>query len=109
MDRLSHAGDEAGLIQGQAQILPSNLRDETISYVPGILRRRFCAAQHDHPCAWGKLRQGAREDLVEKGRRRNVLVVIENDDGGIGWDRNATRATLGEGLSVSAFPLDVPV
>lgn len=27
----------------------------------------------------------------------------------IGRDRNAARATLGEGLSVSAFPLDVPV
>jgi hypothetical protein len=63
IDRLSCRGDEAGLVQGQAQILPSNLRDQTISQVPGVLRRRLCTAQHDHACAWGKLRQGARDDL----------------------------------------------
>jgi hypothetical protein len=31
MDRLSCGGDEAGLVQGQAQIVPTNLRDEAIS------------------------------------------------------------------------------
>jgi hypothetical protein len=33
----------------------------------------------------------------------SALMVLE------GRDRNAVRATLGEGLSVSAFPLYVPV
>jgi hypothetical protein len=54
-----------------------------LSHVPGALGRRLCTAQHDHPRAWGKLRQGARDDLVENRRRRNFLVVIENENGGI--------------------------
>jgi hypothetical protein len=83
MDRLSCSGNEAGLVQGQAQILPSNLRDQTVSQVPGALGRRFRTAQHDRACPWGNLGQGARDDLVENGRRRNVLVVVENEDGGI--------------------------
>jgi len=59
------------------------LRDETIGQVPGVFRRWLGTAQDDRTCAWGKLGQGARDDLVENGRGRDLLVVIENEDGGI--------------------------
>jgi transposase-like protein len=39
------------------------------------------------------------------GYDAQLIRALEAD----GRDRNAARATLGEGLSVSAFPLDVPV
>ena len=47
--------------------------------------------------------------VVELGLHRVEKIMIENGRLLAGRDRDTARATLGQGLAVSAFPRSVPV
>ena len=84
-----------------------DLMDFFVSAFPPARHRkpgRHCEAS---PETDGPLRRGGRGRKAENTILLILLILS-------GWalgdrDRNAARATLGEGLAVSAFPLYVPV